>query len=40
MLNSIRKRPWLLVVAAMTAFVAVNLTMLVIALRNPPVLLP
>ncbi len=40
MLDSIRKRPWLLVVAAVTIFVAANLTMLVIALRNQPVILP
>lgn len=39
MLNSFRKRPWLLVVAAVTIFVAANLTMLVIALRNQPVIL-
>ena len=38
-MNALRKRPWLLVIAALVLFVAANVAMLMVALAHPAVLL-
>ena len=39
MMRAIRRRPWLLIVAALALFVLADVVMVVIAIANPPLLL-